>query len=114
VQAAVRNAAENPEWNHRTHKDGLAMNWDRVSGNWDQLKGRVQERWGKLTSDHLDVIAGRRDQLSGRIQEVYGLTKEETERQLRNWERNLSVEYGETDLVADDDEPDSTHLNGRG
>jgi uncharacterized protein YjbJ (UPF0337 family) len=94
--------------------DGLAMNWDRVSGNWTQWKGRVRERWGKLTDDQLDVIAGRRDQLSGRIQEVYGLTREETERQLRNWERNLAVEYQQTDLVADDDETGATHLNGRG
>jgi uncharacterized protein YjbJ (UPF0337 family) len=89
------------------------MNWDRVSGNWSQWKGRVQERWGKLTGDQLDVINGRRDQLSGRIQEVYGLTKEEAERQLRNWERNLTVEYEETDLVVDDDESDTTHMNGR-
>mgnify|MGYP003693571747 CR=1 FL=1 len=31
----------------------------------------------------------------GRIQEAYGLTKDEAERQLRNWERNLAVEYDE-------------------
>ena len=56
------------------------MNWDQVAGNWTQWKGRVQERWGKLTDDHLDVIAGRRDQLVGRIQEAYGIGKDETER----------------------------------
>ena len=89
------------------------MNWDRVSGNWSQWKGRVQERWGKLTGDQLDVINGRRDELSGRIQEVYGLTQEEAERQLRNWERNLAVDYDEADLVVDDDERDIQHLNGR-
>ncbi|MEO8017490.1 MAG: CsbD family protein [Pseudomonadota bacterium] len=90
------------------------MNWDRISGNWTQWKGRVQERWGKLTHDELDVIGGRRDQLSGRIQETYGLTQEETERQLRNWERNLAVDYEEADLVVGDDGQDSTNLNGRG
>ena len=84
------------------------MNWDRVSGNWSQWQGRIQERWGKLTHDHLDVIAGRRDQLSGRIQEVYGLTKDETERELRNWERNLQTDYEETDLVLSDDATSST------
>ena len=90
------------------------MNWDRISGNWTQWKGRVQERWGKLTDDHLDVVAGRRDQLAGRIREVYGLSKEEAERQLRNWERNLEVEeFDEADLVLDDDAP-STNINGRG
>jgi uncharacterized protein YjbJ (UPF0337 family) len=89
------------------------MNWDRISGNWTQWKGRVLERWGKLTSDQLDVIAGRRDQLSGRIQEAYGLTREDAERQLRNWERNLAVDYEEADLVVDDEDRNSTHRNGR-
>jgi hypothetical protein len=49
--------------------------------------------------------------LSGHIQEAYGLTKDEADRQLRNWERNLAVEYEEGDLVIDDDE--STHINGQ-
>jgi len=87
------------------------MNWERISGNWTQWKGRVQERWGKLTQDQLDVIAGRREQLSGRIQEAYGLSQDEAERQLRNWVRNLAVEYDEADLVVDDDEP--TPINGQ-
>ena len=87
------------------------MNWDRISGNWTQWKGRVRERWGKLTDDQLDVVAGRRDQLSGRIQDAYGLSRDEAERQLLNWERNLAVEYDEADLVIDDDERDVQ--NGR-
>jgi uncharacterized protein YjbJ (UPF0337 family) len=57
-----------------------------------------------LTDDQLDVVAGRRDQLSGRIQEAYGLSSDETERQLRNWERNLAVDYDEA----------PTNINGRG
>ena len=88
------------------------MSWDRISGNWTQWKGRVRERWGKLTDDQLDVVGGRRDQLSGRIQEAYGLDKDEAERQLRNWERNLAVDYDESELVIDDEERDSQ--NGRG
>jgi uncharacterized protein YjbJ (UPF0337 family) len=69
-----------------------AMDWSRISGNWTHWRGRVRERWGRLTDDHLDVIAGRREQLAGRIQELYGISKDEADRQLRNWERNLSVE----------------------
>ena len=85
--------------------------WDRIAGNWTQWRGRVRERWGKLTDDQLDVVNGRRDQLSGRIQEVYGLSKEEADRQLNNWQRNLAVEYDEADLVIDEDEQDMQ--NGR-
>jgi uncharacterized protein YjbJ (UPF0337 family) len=90
------------------------MNWDRISGNWTQWKGRVRERWGKLTDDELDVVAGRRDELAGRIQQVYGLTRDEADRQLRNWERNLAVDYEEARVVVEEDESDSAHLNGRG
>ena len=63
------------------------MNKDIIEGNWKQLKGRVQAQWGKLTDDDLDVVEGRREQLAGKIQERYGLTREEAERQLKDWER---------------------------
>ena len=65
------------------------MNWDRIEGNWKQLKGVVQEQWGKLTDDQLDVIAGKRDQLAGKIQETYGVSKEEVENQISDWEKRL-------------------------
>jgi len=64
------------------------MNWDRVEGNWKQFKGKVKQQWGKLTDDQLDVIAGNRDVLAGKLQETYGITKDEAEKQLSNWERN--------------------------
>jgi uncharacterized protein YjbJ (UPF0337 family) len=98
----------------RQEIQNASMNWDRISGNWTQWKGRVRERWGKLSDDQLDVVAGRRDQLSGHIQEIYGVTKDEAERQLTNWQRNLAVDYDEADLVIDDDEPGSSNINGRG
>lgn len=65
------------------------MNWDRVEGNWKQFKGSVQERWGKLTNDQIDVIDGKREKLAGRLQEQYGITKDEAEKQISDWERNL-------------------------
>ena len=64
------------------------MNWERISGNWAHWKGEVRERWGRLTDDQLSIVAGRREQLAGQIQSAYGLTREETERQLRHWEKN--------------------------
>ena len=65
------------------------MNWDRIKGNWKQATGRAKEQWGKLTDDDLDVVAGRRDQLAGKIQETYGISKDEAERQLNDWESRL-------------------------
>ncbi|OGA35271.1 MAG: general stress protein CsbD [Betaproteobacteria bacterium RIFCSPLOWO2_12_FULL_64_23] len=65
------------------------MNWDRIEGNWKQVKGSVKERWGKLTDDQLDVIAGKRDNLVGKIQETYGISKDETEKQLVDWQKRM-------------------------
>jgi uncharacterized protein YjbJ (UPF0337 family) len=68
------------------YKGSKTMNWDRIEGNWKQLKGNVKEQWGKLTDDNLDVIAGKRDQLTGKIQETYGITKDEAEKQISEWQ----------------------------
>ena len=64
------------------------MNWDRIEGNWKQFKGQVKEQWGKFTDDDLDVVAGKRDQFLGKLQEKYGITKEEAQRQLLEFEKN--------------------------
>jgi uncharacterized protein YjbJ (UPF0337 family) len=61
------------------------MNEDRIQGNWKQFKGKVQEQWGKLTDDDLDVIAGKREHLLGKIQERHGITKDEAEKQLSDF-----------------------------
>lgn len=58
------------------------MNWHQIEGNWKQLKGKVQEKWGKLTNGHIDVVVGKREQLAGKIQEVYGIGKDEANRQI--------------------------------
>jgi uncharacterized protein YjbJ (UPF0337 family) len=68
------------------------MDWDRISANWAHWRDRVRDRWGRLTELELTAIAGRREMLSARIQEAYGLPRDEVERQLRNWERNLSID----------------------
>ena len=61
------------------------MNWEQVKGKWKQMKGSVKKRWGKLTDDDLEFIAGKRDELVGRIQERYGISKEEAQDQIDNW-----------------------------
>jgi uncharacterized protein YjbJ (UPF0337 family) len=62
------------------------MNWDRIEGDWKQFKGNIKTRWGKLTDDQLDVIAGQRDVLAGKIQEAYGISKDQAEKELDEWQ----------------------------
>jgi uncharacterized protein YjbJ (UPF0337 family) len=65
------------------------MNWDRIEGNWKQFRGKVQQQWGKLTNDDLDLVVGRRVELVGRIQERYGIARDEAERQVDTWLSNV-------------------------
>lgn len=62
------------------------MNWDIAAGNWKQFKGKVKTQWGKLTDDQLDVIAGKRVELAGKIQEAYGISEDEAEKQIKQFE----------------------------
>ena len=50
-----------------------------------EFKGKVQQRWGDLTNDDLDVIKGKRTELAGRLQQCYGYQKEEAEKQINTW-----------------------------
>ncbi|BFT31833.1 CsbD family protein [Alteromonas sp. D210916BOD_24] len=61
------------------------MNSDRIEGNWKEMKGKVQQKWGKLTDDDLDVIEGRREELVGKIQKAYGKSRDEAEKEVDSY-----------------------------
>lgn len=63
--------------------------WDQIEGNWVEFKGKVKERWGELTDDDLLQIQGERQQLVGRIQALYGISLEEAESQVTEWEDSV-------------------------
>ncbi len=62
------------------------MNWDQIQGQWKQMMGNVKRHWGKLTDDDVQVVEGNRERLVGKIQERYGVTKEEAEKQVDDWQ----------------------------
>jgi uncharacterized protein YjbJ (UPF0337 family) len=64
------------------------MNSDQIKGNWKQFVGKAKEKWGRLTDNDWRVVEGKRDQLVGKIQERYGITREEAERRLGDFERS--------------------------
>ena len=51
----------------------------------------MKQQWGKLTDDDLDVIGGRREELLGRIQNAYGMSRDDADRQIREWEKNQTI-----------------------
>jgi len=63
------------------------MNRDIIAGNWKETKGKVKQQWGKLTNDQLDVIDGKREELTGEIQKAYGISRDEAEQQVKDFEK---------------------------
>lgn len=67
------------------------MNSETLKGDWMTLKGKIQEKWGKLTDDDLDVIEGKTEQLAGALTKRYGYAKEEAERQIEEFNRECAA-----------------------
>ena len=67
------------------------MNWEQIEGSWKQMKGKAKQRWGKLTDDDLDVIAGKHDELVGTLQKRMGIAREQAEREVESWKRQLDA-----------------------
>jgi uncharacterized protein YjbJ (UPF0337 family) len=91
----------------------MTVKWNRVSGNWTWWKDLIQQRWKKLTHVHLEAIAGRRDHLLECIQRVYGISRKESERQLRRWEDTLAHESDRTGPDLQNEPRESAQLNSR-
>lgn len=62
-------------------------NKDQIEGTWRQFKGKIQEKWGKVTDDDLDVINGKKEHFLGTLQKKQGIAREEAEKQLEEWQR---------------------------
>lgn len=62
------------------------MYWYIPEGNWTQYRGDVKARWGKLTDHQIDALAGKPGDLAGKLQQAYGITKEDAELQVKEFE----------------------------
>ena len=60
------------------------MTWDRIEDDWRRHKGSFKRQWRKLTN--IDVFTGERSRLARHIQDRYGVSADEAERQLADWQ----------------------------
>ena len=65
------------------------MNWDILKGKWEQAEAQMRSRWNKLTDDDIGVIKAKNQELTGRLRERYGWAKEEAERNVDTFLRDL-------------------------
>ena len=62
------------------------MDWESVADEWKPFRNEVRSQWVLLTEAQLDAIAGRRSHLAEQIRISYGMTADEAERQILNFE----------------------------
>jgi uncharacterized protein YjbJ (UPF0337 family) len=57
-----------------------------------QLRNAVKQRWGALTDKDLDTVDGKLEQLPGLLQARYGHTREQAEKEIELFLRDMSPE----------------------
>lgn len=62
------------------------MNWHQIEGRWHQIKGRAKEHWAALNADEPGQLEAKREQLLGSLQHRFGISREDAERQIRDWQ----------------------------
>jgi uncharacterized protein YjbJ (UPF0337 family) len=62
------------------------MNWSKIETGWTSYTSNAKQQWSKLSDEQLTDTNGKREQLSTKVQEAYGISKEESERQISDWQ----------------------------
>jgi uncharacterized protein YjbJ (UPF0337 family) len=65
------------------------MNWDEIEENWKLFNGKVRSHRGTLTDDDVELANGKRSELLGFLQTRYGYAKEQAEREIDLWIKQL-------------------------
>lgn len=58
---------------------------DEVKGVWKQQIGAAKVTWGKLTDDELLQTEGHVQKLVGLVQERYAVTRDEADKQIKDF-----------------------------
>jgi uncharacterized protein YjbJ (UPF0337 family) len=62
------------------------MNWSNIESGWNEYKAGAKTQWSKLSDQQIESTLGKRESLSTSVQQAYALSKEETERQISDWQ----------------------------
>jgi uncharacterized protein YjbJ (UPF0337 family) len=62
------------------------MNWEHVESNWAECKGKVKHNWSEISEPQLAMIAGNRERLVNVIEDTYGISQQQVEQQLMDWQ----------------------------
>ena len=72
------------------------MEWVIVESSSIDARGRIKDQWRTLSDDDLDAVGGRRDALCAKLQEKLGVTPQEADGQVVEWESRNRDLFEET------------------
>lgn len=84
------------------------MNWDQIEGQWKQMGSHLKSKWAKFTDDDLKNLGAKKDDLIGKIQERYGVLKDEAEKQVDQWMKDIKPSH-DTRTTDPGDRPTLQH-----
>ena len=64
------------------------MNAQELEGKWKRIKGAEKEKYGEWFDDDKVYVEGKWDQIVGKIQEKTGRTREDIEKEIKNWKED--------------------------
>jgi uncharacterized protein YjbJ (UPF0337 family) len=65
------------------------MSRDVIKSQWTRLQGKLRARWSKLTYEDVSFGEGDRAYLAGRLKARYGITSEDAQLKVAQFERLL-------------------------
>jgi uncharacterized protein YjbJ (UPF0337 family) len=69
---------------------------DEIKGIWKQRVGAAKIAWGKLTEDELLRLEGHEQKLAGLVQERYAITRDEADKQVKDFFDKFKPEVAST------------------
>jgi hypothetical protein len=67
----------------------MTLSVDEIKGKWKQQVGAAKIAWGKLTDDELLQTEGHEQKLTGLVQERYAITRDEAEKQVKDFVKKV-------------------------
>ena len=67
-------------------KKYIAMDRLEMDGKWNRVKGAVRQKYGEWFDDDKAFAEGKFEEMLGKMQEKSGRTREDIEREIRDWD----------------------------
>jgi len=62
------------------------MDWLQIEDGWTKYLASAKTQWSKLSEEQLAATRGRREILCARVRDAYGLSAEQSDFQVSEWQ----------------------------